>query len=454
MSKNIEQIFVANPITTNASTDLMYFGQSPYGAGNDAAMTYANFSAQFAGNVLTTKGDIYTFSTVNTRLAVGGTNGQILQVNSGAATGLAWSTATYPATTTINQLLYSSSANVVAGLATANTSALTTNGSGVPGFTAYVSTAGGGGTSNIVARDANGNSSFNNYSGGTTGNVASGTVTLTAASSRVQIFSSGSGSAICVLPDATTLTVGWQFVINNNASGTITVETNGGSTLVTMPPASFLTLFLTSASFSAGQWDWHWSLPSSLASGGLIIGNGTNAGYVTVAPTNNAALSSNASGIPTWLALTDGQVVVGSSAGAPVAATLTAGTGIAITNGNNSISIATTGGGQTWSTITAATLSAAVNNSYVINHASTPCVVTLPATAALGSKIGLRGLAGSGGWTATANTSQTIQFGNQSSSSAGSWSSTDAGDSCDLECIVANTTWTLTNAVSAGLTKV
>ena len=25
----------------------MYFGQSPYGLGDDAAMTYANFSAQF-----------------------------------------------------------------------------------------------------------------------------------------------------------------------------------------------------------------------------------------------------------------------------------------------------------------------------------------------------------------------------------------------------------------------
>jgi hypothetical protein len=47
MGKNIDQVFIANPLTTNASTDLMYFGQSPYGAGNDAAMTYANFSAQF-----------------------------------------------------------------------------------------------------------------------------------------------------------------------------------------------------------------------------------------------------------------------------------------------------------------------------------------------------------------------------------------------------------------------
>lgn len=49
MSKNINQVYMANPITSNASTDLMYFGQSPYGAGNDAAMTYANFAAQFSG---------------------------------------------------------------------------------------------------------------------------------------------------------------------------------------------------------------------------------------------------------------------------------------------------------------------------------------------------------------------------------------------------------------------
>lgn len=48
MSKNIHQIYVTNPITSNAGTDLMYFGQSPYGAGDDAAMTYANFSMQFA----------------------------------------------------------------------------------------------------------------------------------------------------------------------------------------------------------------------------------------------------------------------------------------------------------------------------------------------------------------------------------------------------------------------
>ena len=152
--------------------------------------------------------------------------------------------------------------------------------------------------------------------------------------------------------------------------------------------------------------------------------------------------------------LLDGKIYIGSSSGPAIAENITPGTGINITNAANSITIATSGGGLTWSTVTASTLSAAINNGYVLNHASTPCVVTLPATAALGSKIEIVGLAGSGGWTLTANTGQTIQFGNTSSSSAGSWSSTNAGDSCYVVNIVANTTWGLSNAVSAGLTVV
>src|ERR1700685_2615151 len=104
----------------------------------------------------------------------------------------------------------------------------------------------------------------------------------------------------------------------------------------------------------------------------------------------------------------------------------------------------------TWSAVTASTLAAAINNGYVLNHASTACVITLPATAALGSIIAFQGVAASGGWTVTANTGQTIQFGNQSSSSAGSWSSTDPGDSMWIVCIVANTTWATISAISAG----
>jgi len=89
-----------------------------------------------SGSPLTTKGDLYTFTTVNARLAVGTVDGQMLQVSAAAATGLAWSTATYPPTTTINQLLWSSANNVVAGMTTANSAIMRTNSSGVPAWSA------------------------------------------------------------------------------------------------------------------------------------------------------------------------------------------------------------------------------------------------------------------------------------------------------------------------------
>lgn len=61
-----------------------------------------------------------------------------------------------------------------------------------------------------------------------------------------------------------------------------------------------------------------------------------------LATANRGVLTTGATGIPVITALAaDGQVIVGSTAGAPAAATLTAGTGITITNASNSITIAT-----------------------------------------------------------------------------------------------------------------
>lgn len=57
------------------------------------------------------------------------------------ATEPAYTTATYPDTTTINQLLYSSSANVLAGLATGNSGVLITSGAGVPSIGTDIPTA-------------------------------------------------------------------------------------------------------------------------------------------------------------------------------------------------------------------------------------------------------------------------------------------------------------------------
>ncbi len=75
-------------------------------------------------------GIFYSTGTAGAILSGTATANQILM--SGASTAPTWSTATYPATTTINQLLYSSAANGVTGLATANSGVLITSSGGVP----------------------------------------------------------------------------------------------------------------------------------------------------------------------------------------------------------------------------------------------------------------------------------------------------------------------------------
>lgn len=87
-----------------------------------------------AANLTASNGGIfYSTSSAGAILAGTATAGQMLR--SGAAVAPSWSTATWPATTTINQLLYSSAGNVVAGLATANGGILNTSSGGVPSVT-------------------------------------------------------------------------------------------------------------------------------------------------------------------------------------------------------------------------------------------------------------------------------------------------------------------------------
>jgi hypothetical protein len=63
-----------------------------------------------------------------------GTTGQVLQTNTTADP--TWSTATYPSTTTINQILYSSANNVVGGITAANNGTLISGTTGVPSWLA------------------------------------------------------------------------------------------------------------------------------------------------------------------------------------------------------------------------------------------------------------------------------------------------------------------------------
>jgi hypothetical protein len=143
--------------------------------------------------------------------------------------------------------------------------------------------------------------------------------------------------------------------------------------------------------------------------------------------------------------LTNGQLVIGSTGNDPVAASLSAGAGITITPGAGTITISTSGGGLTWSVVSAPT-NLLVNNGYGANSGGTTAF-TLPATAALGSIITIVGMAV--GWTVAQGAGQEIFFGNTHTTvgAGGSLASTNAGDCITMVCLVADTTWYVTASI-------
>jgi hypothetical protein len=90
-------------------------------------LTYGGTNA----NLTASNGGIfYSTATAGAILAGTATARQMLQ--SGASTTPAWSTTTWPATTTINRILFSSAANVIGEITTANNGVLVTSTGGVP----------------------------------------------------------------------------------------------------------------------------------------------------------------------------------------------------------------------------------------------------------------------------------------------------------------------------------
>jgi len=80
-----------------------------------------------------------------------GAEGQLLRAGASPFVP-AWTTATFPATTTINQLLYSSAANVVGGLATGNSMVLVTGAGGIPAFSSTLPAVTLGGNMTVTGR--------------------------------------------------------------------------------------------------------------------------------------------------------------------------------------------------------------------------------------------------------------------------------------------------------------
>lgn len=136
--------------------------------------------------------------------------------------------------------------------------------SGAPTGTG-VSTAANANT--LALRDANGNTAIGNLLDGYSTSVATGgTTTLTASSNRQQFFTGTSTQAL-VLPVTSTLALGFSYVVTNNSTGALTVQSSGANTILIMAAgtSAVFTCILTTGT-TAASWSYVYT--------GLVVATG------------------------------------------------------------------------------------------------------------------------------------------------------------------------------------
>ncbi|MFA6080752.1 MAG: hypothetical protein WC753_04750 [Candidatus Gracilibacteria bacterium] len=176
--------------------------------------------------------------------------------------------------------------------------------------------------------------------------------------------------------------------------------------------------------------------------------NATNGGSGVSAPTiHTLPIAQGASAYNFLGPLTNGQLLIGSTGVDPVAASITAGTGITVSNGAGTITISVSGAGTGWTDVTGVSQTLAVNNGYIANRGAGNVAFTLPATAVVGDTIYIVGK--QNGWTVAQAASQQIVLGNAATTVGvgGSLATTNARDCITMVCTATNLEWTIIAAV-------
>jgi hypothetical protein len=173
-------------------------------------------------------GIFYSTATAGAILSGTATASQVLL--SGASITPAWSTATYPATTTINQLLYSSANNVIGGVTAGDYGVLISSSSGVPSWLAN------GTTGQVLTATTSGTPSWESPATQDLIWAANSNSSISAAVGNGYVLTSGSATTV-TLP--TTFAVGQQIGVQGQGAawtvdiGASTNVKNFGNTYTT-----------------------------------------------------------------------------------------------------------------------------------------------------------------------------------------------------------------------------
>lgn len=170
-----------------------------------------------------------------------------------------------------------------------------------------------------------------------------------------------------------------------------------------------------------------------------------NGGSGVSSPTAKGILIANGASPFSSQVLTDGQLLIGSTGNVPSAAVISAGSGISVTNGSGSITIAAA---PSWTEVTGTSATGAVNSGYTANNAGLVSI-SLPTSSAVGDFLEINGK-GSGGWKVTQAASQQINFGAVSSTvgATGSLASTLQYDCVRLRALGSDgNSWVVVSSV-------
>jgi len=211
-----------------------------------------------ANAALTASNGGIVYSTASALGILAGTATANQMLLSGSSTTPVWSSVTHPSTTTANQLLYSSAANTIAGLATANSSVLATNSSGVPSWITF-------NTSNLADASFSSLSDKNIYRYSFTAGKWQNTADLTVAEGQIATLLVSTGvlkNTTGTTQNTTIVTAYTDGTDSNILHGNNTSPSNMTPTAVTLYPADNIGINGYKI-YDGGHTDWNGSNTTS-----------------------------------------------------------------------------------------------------------------------------------------------------------------------------------------------